>query len=122
MQIQRGTIQRLRGVIRLTGEHDLTTEAEIRRALHSELDVSPFVIVDLARVSSLDSTVIAALVATHMHAEARVRVLAIVLPPHAHHPARRVLELTGVLASLRTFPGIVEAQTAARAAVRAPAP
>jgi anti-anti-sigma factor len=100
-------------VVRLTGEHDLVTQGQVRHALQRELALDRDVIVSLERVSFLDASVIGVLVAAHLAAERSDVLLAVVVPDGAH-AARAALALTGMLDSLTVFEKIGDAQRACR--------
>ena len=116
MEIRIGTIVIQRGqvpLVRLAGEHDLATEARVRALLAQALVGGSSAIVSLEHVRLLGSSVIGALAAADLVAKRANATLAVVIPER-DHPARRSLELTGVIDSLDVYASI----TAARAGIR----
>ncbi|WP_432824593.1 STAS domain-containing protein [Dactylosporangium sp. CA-092794] len=89
----------LRVVVRLLGVVDLATEPRLRQALDRALAVpgAAEIVVDLDRLTLLDSTGIAALVSAYRSAAAQGAVLSVA---NAQGMVRRVLEITGVLKTL----------------------
>ncbi len=83
-------------VLRLEGELDAYVAPDLRERLHrlvaeeTEMDV---LVVDLARVSFLDSTILGTLVGGLRRMRERGGELQLVYPPH---PVSRIFELTGL--------------------------
>lgn len=89
------------------GEIDLCTSPELREALTAAAQRSRRVIVDVTRVTFLDSTGMAAIVATAKHAHPRQeRNVCLV---GATGPVLRVLEITGLTAMLPIYSSVEEA-------------
>ncbi len=80
--------------LRLSGEIDLTTVEQLREAITREIerDVVAAVLIDLDRVTFLDSTGIGALVQSRGVASRHGKPLEVA---NAHGLVRRVLEVTG---------------------------
>lgn len=81
-------------VLELEGELDAYVAPELRERLHGLVDqgTSPLV-VDLSRVTFLDSTILGTLVGGLRRMRERGGELQLVMPPQ---PARRIFELTGL--------------------------
>jgi anti-sigma B factor antagonist len=87
------------GRLKLTGELDAHSAPEIRERLHALIDESPtLVVVDLERVTFLDSTILGVLVGGLRRMREGGGELQLVFP---HQPARRIFEFTGLE---RVFP------------------
>jgi anti-sigma B factor antagonist len=85
----------------LTGEVDLSSVGVLVEALNGVPSTVPGVVVDLAELTLLDSTGIAALVAGHRAAVAIGQTFIVV---NARDMVRRVLQVTGVLDVLSQGP------------------
>ena len=87
------------GAVRLAvaGEIDLSSVDLLERALATVDSAATTLIIDLAGVSFLDSSGVAALVGRSRHAAANGKRLIVI---NAHGAALRALDLTGVLAAL----------------------
>jgi anti-anti-sigma factor len=80
-----------RAIVFVSGEMDLASEARFRHALRTAQQGSPDVIVDLSRVTFMDTTGISALVgARRMASDAQFHVVG------ATKQIRKVFEITGV--------------------------
>jgi anti-anti-sigma factor len=84
-------------VLKLAGEHDLSTAPAIGDALGRIAECGTTVVIDLTQTSFLDSTVIGAFV---RHAD-RDETLLLVAP--AGETPRRVLDLVGMTSRMKTF-------------------
>ena len=85
-------------VVRLHGEHDITTAAAMERSAGERLSVCDRLVVDLAEATFIDSSVVNALARLARQARSRgVRFQ--VVAPSGSHP-RRVLDLMGLDAHL----------------------
>ena len=82
-------------VLRLEGELDAYVAPELRERLHRMVDEleTDVLVVDLAAVSFLDSTILGMLVGGLRRMRERGGELTLVYPPS---PARRIFELTGL--------------------------
>jgi anti-sigma B factor antagonist len=74
-------------VVTMYGEHDISTEPLLVRALE-EAAAHSSVVVDLSECSFIDSTVIAALIRGAKSTHARGDRFALVIPPEQRHVAR----------------------------------
>ena len=84
-------------VLKLAGEHDLSTAAAIDDALRRIAECGTTVVVDLAQTSFIDSTVIGSLV---RHADRDETLL--LVAPAAGRP-RKVLDLVGMTSRMQAF-------------------
>lgn len=100
------------GRVRLAprGELDLSIAGELKRRLILELDRSPSVLLDLAEVTFIDSTVLGTIVAAQRHTEAGNGRLQI--GPSLHPQPTRLFWLTGVLSDIMVQPSQDERQHA----------
>jgi anti-anti-sigma factor len=87
----------------LAGEVDLSSVDILVRALAAVPPTTRTVVVDLAQVTLLDSTGIAALLAAYRTAAAAGRTFTVV---NARDVVRRALQVTGVLGILSAEPGV----------------
>ena len=87
-------------LVRLSGEHDLATGAELRSALRL---IDGNVLVDLSECSFIDSTTIGVVVADHQARSREGQRLELLVPPE-NTLVKRTLEVSGVakLVPLRT--------------------
>jgi anti-anti-sigma factor len=91
-----------RTTVVLSGELDLASVEPLRTLLHAAVDTAPTgVVVDIAAVRLIDSTVLGMFVMTYNAATAAGRSFTLAHPVAA---VRRVLATTGVLAMLTTEP------------------
>jgi anti-anti-sigma factor len=98
--------------ISLRGEWDLAHEPAIRRVINDVLERSPeCVVLDLARLSFIDSTGVHAVIGLHKRAEHQGARVVIVPGPRA---VQRIFELVGLTEVLPFLPGEDEIQTARR--------
>lgn len=82
--------------LRLEGELDAFVAPDLRERLHRAIDDeghAGLLVVDLAHVTFLDSTILGALVGALRRMRERGGELQLVYPPH---PASRIFELTGL--------------------------
>jgi anti-anti-sigma factor len=100
--------------VKLRGEHDLATKQPLTEALASA-GAHPHVLVDLSECTFLDSSVVAAFIATHRDLSERGGRLGLVIPPHAS-AVQRVAQIT----ALADILPIHETPTAAVASFRPP--
>jgi anti-anti-sigma factor len=84
-------------VLRLVGEHDLSTAPAVADAFRRIADGGTSVVVDLTDTSFIDSTVVGAIIGYADHDDT------VLLVAPADGAARRVLDLVGVTPRLRTF-------------------
>ena len=80
-------------IVALAGELDLATVGELERAMQAARDAGAGVVVDLRRLSFMDSTGLRAIVLAHEELDRAGQKLAIVRGPG---PVQRVFELTGL--------------------------
>lgn len=78
-------------VVRLIGQHDVTSASELRRVLHNHADHSELVVVDFAACTFLDSTVLGVCVGAYKRMRARGAQL---IGINATGNVRRVLHIT----------------------------
>ena len=99
-------------IVALTGELDLTNVGALRRRVQAALSNGrPYLVIDLAEVTHMDSTGLAELIAAHQRAaEVRGGLVLVVTSP----AIRRTLEIRGV-SNLFT---LVETADEARAVLR----
>lgn len=88
-------------VVELRGEHDLSTAAGLRDQLTELVEDGSSVVVELALVSFMDSTVLGALLGGLRRARERGQDFALVIAADTDPAVRRVFELTGLF---RAFP------------------
>jgi anti-sigma B factor antagonist len=95
-------------LVELAGEHDLSTAPRLREELDHAVAEGGSVVVDLAEVTFVDSSVIGVLVNAHLGAgNDDGRRVVVVVPAHA--TARRVLDLVGAGEVLRVVESREEA-------------
>jgi anti-anti-sigma factor len=89
-------------IVTLRGEHDLSTAAELARALEV---ASPGrdVLVDLTHCTFMDSTAISALLRASNAMHSRGGVLSLVIPKDRHQAVRSVFELMSIERLLPTY-------------------
>jgi len=87
-------------VVRLTGEHDLATAAEVRAALEAAAETGEPVVCDLSRAEFVDSAILAALVSADLRLRRTARRLIVVLPAAAAPTVRTVFDVSGLSAVL----------------------
>jgi anti-anti-sigma factor len=90
-------------VVTLTGDHDVTTAAELKAAIAESLRQCPLVVVDLTEVSFLDGAILRVLRVLDRSAREMGRRLGVVAPPSSL--ARHLLELTSLDTTLACFDG-----------------
>jgi anti-anti-sigma factor len=88
----------------LSGEHDLSTAAELREAVSSALGSQPRIVFDLSTARYIDSTILTMLVNQKQLLADRMRVVA-----PAGGLVRRVLEVSGLIEFLGTEPTLSSA-------------
>jgi anti-anti-sigma factor len=86
-------------IVALSGEHDLSTIAELQETL-SEAASASAMVVDLTGAAFIDSAVLGALIASHREAVEADRGWSLVVGNGAGAAVRRILELTGLDAVL----------------------
>ena len=80
--------------VKLRGEHDLATRQPLTEALASA-GAQPHVLVDLSECTFMDSSVVAAFIASHLDLGERGGRLGLVIPPHAS-AIQRVAQITAL--------------------------
>lgn len=90
--------------VSLAGEVDISSVGTLTHALAALPRTAPSLVVDLANVTFLDSTGIAALVIAHRRAVAAGQTLTVV---NAQAGVRRVLDITGTLPTLAGRPTLL---------------
>ena len=94
IQVERGGASA--AVVRLAGEHDLSSAEELAQALGELIAEQRSVVIDLAQATFVDSSILAALLdARERSAEAGLD-LRLSMPDAAAPAVRRVVELTGL--------------------------
>jgi anti-anti-sigma factor len=89
-------------IIRLTGEQDLSTRAQLQAALRQVDDLDIGVIVDLGSVTFVDSSILGELIRAHRQAEDDGQEgIALVAPPGS--AAARLLDLVGAHNAIPIF-------------------
>lgn len=93
MRKPRVTVRRVAGaaVVELDGEHDLSTQGDVERALMA-IDSREACVVDLSPATFIDSSILTVLVQATSRGGARATTI-VVAPPDS--PAARLFELTG---------------------------
>jgi anti-anti-sigma factor len=83
-------------VVTLLGEHDMASAGEVYESIRSAASDAP-VVVNLSNAEFIDSTIIATLLRAHEECEQPV-----VLEITMSHPARKILDITGLLSVIPT--------------------
>lgn len=91
-------------VVALSGEHDLSTVAEVSDRIDAALAESSGVVVDLSQTTFIDSAVLRVLITSQASAAERNVGFAVAVPDSASHGVHRLLDLTGVAQRLTTTP------------------
>lgn len=99
-------------IVKLLGEHDLSTRRELEKTLRELLHSGERLVVDLSQTEFIDSSVLNNLV--QASSEARNRGLTITLQIQTGANVHRVLEVTGLLGRLPCAATRDEAITLAR--------
>jgi len=97
-------------VLELEGDYDLARADSLRESVSPMINRGQAMIVDLTRVSLIDSLGVGVLVNAHQRCELRGIPFALVVGPSPDDPVRHSLRLTGVLGSLPVFPSLEEAR------------
>lgn len=101
------------GVVRVSGEVDMSTTPEFAKLLRSQVEAGRrAVVVDLSRTAFLGSSGLAALVEAEQLAGAKTR---LVLAGPVNHVVARALEFTGLDGKFGRYAGVDEAVVALRA-------
>jgi anti-anti-sigma factor len=104
-------------LLRLEGEHDLSTADEVQRLLRQAQDGYAAVVIDVSEARFIDSAIIAAFVAAHRRAQEERSGLAICTgSPEGNESVavERVLDVTGLERHLQVHPRREEAVAAAK--------
>jgi anti-sigma B factor antagonist len=88
--------------VALTGDLDLDVVGEVREALYDACDSGRHVVLDLERVTLIDSTGLGALVRAHQHAKRNGRMLCLV------RPSRFVVTVLHTMRLIRIFPSFID--------------
>jgi anti-anti-sigma factor len=96
-------------LVTVTGELDIATAPQLREALTGRPDAGGLVVVDLTRVTFMDSTALGVLIRLQQALTAEGARLAVVCPPG---PARLLFEVTGLDAELSLFDTLADATRA----------
>jgi len=89
-------------VVELSGEHDVSTAAELERALARAIATGDAVVVDLRRATFADSAILGAIIRANK--DARRCCFAVVMPPAGE--VSRLFDLVDARSVLLTFPTI----------------
>jgi anti-sigma B factor antagonist len=100
-------------VIRLEGEHDLTTAPELRTQI-GECQDEGGVVLDLSASTFIDSSILAVLVDAHRTAAENGGRFAIQIGEHPGQGVHRILEITGVNEQLEVHTRMADAVAAVR--------
>lgn len=100
-------------VLRLLGEHDLGTAAELRQAFNDTFARGKGIVVDLSAVEFIDSSIVAVFVECGRSEENETPSVAMYVPSEASASVRRVLELTGLGSHMNIVSSLGEARQAA---------
>jgi anti-sigma B factor antagonist len=109
-QISRRELDGQTSVLAVTGELDLSSAPDLKWALTDALDASAQVIVDLSKVSFLDSTALGVLVGAKRRLSAKARLPIVCADPNV----LRIFELTGLLGTFELFSTLELALQSAR--------
>ena len=96
-------------VMRLLGEHDVSTTQALAERLSELLDSGSPLIFDLSDADFVDSAVVHLIEDADEKARARGVALAVVAPPDAL-TVRRLLEITGLVERIPVFPTRADAE------------
>jgi anti-anti-sigma factor len=96
-------------VVRLLGEHDISTTQALAERLSELLESGNPLIFDLSGAEFVDSAIVHVIEDAHEATRARGVALAVVAPPDAK-PVRRLLELTGLVDKIPVFPTRADAE------------
>jgi len=97
-----------RVVLRLDGEHDVSSAARLGRELEEVFGSGADVIVDLSEAEFIDSSLLGVLVHAHRVAESSAHVrLVVIAPPDS--PAAKLFDLVGARDFIPTFPSLGDA-------------
>ena len=99
-------------IVALSGEHDISTVAELEASL-AAVGTCTKVIVDLRPCAFIELRMARALAAAHAAAAARGDQLVILLP-RRHSPMARLTQLTGLAGAVPCFETLVAAATGVR--------
>jgi anti-anti-sigma factor len=99
-------------VLRLLGEHDISTVAAVRRAIATPVEAGEGVVVSLVETQFLDAAVVRALREADHELEPHGRRL--VVHVATENVVRRVLEITGLTEDLPTTGSLHDALAGAR--------
>lgn len=86
-------------LVRLTGEHDISTAPRVRAGLDDVLAHGTHLLVDLTETEFIDSSVIATLIDVHRRVETQPDEVLVIVAPAGSQPAR-VFEIAGLHALL----------------------
>lgn len=95
-------------IVALRGEHDLSSKDDLSAALERACAEEPLVVVDLSECTFIDSTVIAALVASYARVREEGRRLALLIP-QTDGIVARTAEISGLRALVPTVASLDEA-------------
>jgi anti-anti-sigma factor len=99
-------------VLRLLGEHDLSTVESVRRAIAGQVEAGEGVVVSLVETRFLDAAIVRAL--RDGDAELQPRDRRLVVHVATENVVRRVLEITGLTEALPTTGSLEDALVRAR--------
>lgn len=101
-------------MITFSGEHDLNTAPELRERLGEAVGEGTSLVVDLSGAAFIDSSILGAVLDARREAHQKGLGFAVALSDGAQ-PVTRVLEVTGLTASLPVHPSRASAIEQARA-------
>jgi anti-anti-sigma factor len=97
-------------VVVLTGEHDLSSVEDLRKAF-DQASAASTVMVDLSDTAFIDSAVLGALIASHRDATEHGRRWALIVGNGSGAAVRRILELTGLDAVMPVYASREDAES-----------
>ncbi len=93
------TVDHDHAVVALRGEHEAYTADKLARQIDALMDEGVSVVVDLRETTFVDSTVVGVLIAAGRRASDRGVAFSLRLGEETGWPVRRILEVTGLVAS-----------------------
>jgi anti-sigma B factor antagonist len=89
-------------IVRLAGEHDLSSAAEVAKTLEELISEGRSLVVDLSAAAFVDSSILAALLEARERSRSEGVDLTLSVPPETAPAVRRVVEITGLEAAVPT--------------------
>jgi anti-anti-sigma factor len=95
-------------ILRLVGEHDLSSAAEVTKALDGLISERQPLVIDLAPATFIDSSILAALLEARERSRSEGIGLTLSVPPETAAAVRRIVEITGLEAAVPTSESAAE--------------